>query len=96
MTSNCTFEGHVDFVKVYCNTTDSSVKGVCEDGSPATAQSFWGKNKSVIMERCRRNHKLLPSSTFCNGTGVRVWTNVFRVEEDFVQSQTQVPLYKFQ
>jgi hypothetical protein len=33
------------------------------------------------MEHCRRNHKLLPSSTFCNGTGV--WTNVFRVEEDF-------------
>jgi hypothetical protein len=44
---------------------------------------FWGQTKSVIMERCRRNHKLLPSSTFCYGTGIRVWTNVFRVEEDF-------------
>ena len=29
MTSNCTFEGHVNFVKVYCNTTDGSLKGVC-------------------------------------------------------------------
>jgi hypothetical protein len=29
MTSHCTFEGDVDFAKVYCNTTDSSVKGVC-------------------------------------------------------------------
>jgi hypothetical protein len=29
MTSHCTFEGHVNFVKVYCNTTDSSVKGLC-------------------------------------------------------------------
>jgi hypothetical protein len=57
-----------------------------EDGSPAItepSQSFWGQTKSVIMERCRRNHKLLPSSTFCNETGIQVWTNVFRVEEDF-------------
>ena len=29
MTSHCLSEGHVNFVKVYCNTTDSSVKGVC-------------------------------------------------------------------
>jgi hypothetical protein len=29
VTSHCTLEGHVNFVKVYCNTTDSSVKGVC-------------------------------------------------------------------
>ena len=29
MTSHCTFGGHVYFVKVYCNTTDDSVKGVC-------------------------------------------------------------------
>ena len=28
MTSHCICEGHVNFVKVYCNTTDSSVK-VC-------------------------------------------------------------------
>jgi hypothetical protein len=45
-----------------------------EDGNPAvtvTLQAFWGIAKSVIMERCRRKHKL------------RVWINVFRVEEDF-------------
>ena len=29
MTSHCTFEGQVNFVKVYCNTTDDTVKGVC-------------------------------------------------------------------
>jgi hypothetical protein len=56
-----------------------------EDGNPAvtvTLQAFWGIAKSVIMERCRRKHKLLPSST-CKGVGNRVWINVFRVEEDF-------------
>ena len=35
------------------------------------------------MEGCRRNHKLLPSSTYCKGIGNRVWTSIFRVEEDF-------------
>jgi hypothetical protein len=62
------------------------VRLITEDGNPATtgtSQQCWRQTKSVIMERCRRNHKLLPSSTFCNGTGIRVWTNVFRVEEDF-------------
>ena len=34
------------------------------------------------MQLCRRKQKLLPSSTFCKGVGVHVWTNVFRVEED--------------
>jgi hypothetical protein len=34
------------------------------------------------MQRCRREQQLLPSSTFCKGVGVHVWTNVFRVEED--------------
>jgi len=34
------------------------------------------------MQRCRRKHKLLPSSTFCKEPGNRVWTNVFRVEAD--------------
>ena len=34
------------------------------------------------MKRCRRKHKLLPSSTYCKGVGNRVWINVFRVEED--------------
>ena len=29
MTSSCTYRGHVNFVKAYCNTTDNSVKGVC-------------------------------------------------------------------
>jgi hypothetical protein len=42
-----------------------------------------GSNKFEIMQRCRRKHKLLPSSTFCRGIGNLVWTNVFRVEEDF-------------
>jgi len=34
------------------------------------------------MKRCRAKDKLLPSSTYCRGLGSRVWTNVFRVEED--------------
>ena len=62
------------------------VRLITEDGNPAItgiSEQFWGQTKSVIMERCRRNNKLLPSSTFCNVTGIRVWTNVFRVEEDF-------------
>ena len=29
MTSHCKEGGHVNFVNVYCNTTDGSVKGVC-------------------------------------------------------------------
>ena len=29
MTSSCTNTGHVNFVKVYCNSTDNSVRGVC-------------------------------------------------------------------
>ena len=56
------------------------------DGSEAkteTSQSIWGKTKFQIMQRCRRKHKLLPSSTFCKKTGNRVWTNVFRIEEVF-------------
>jgi hypothetical protein len=43
------------------------------------------------MEHCRRNHKLLPSSTFCKEPVVRVWTNVFRVEEDF---EIETGIYK--
>ena len=57
-----------------------------EDGSEAktdTSQSIWGKTKFEIMQRCRRKHKLLPSSTFCRGNGNPVWTNVLRVEEVF-------------
>ena len=56
-----------------------------EDGSEAkteTSQTVWGQTKLEIMQRCQRKHKLLPSSTFCSGLGVHVWTNVFRVEED--------------
>ena len=45
--------------------------------------SIWGQTKFEIMKRCRKKHKLLPSSTFCTGIKNRVWTNVFRVEEDF-------------
>jgi hypothetical protein len=48
-----------------------------------TSQHIWGKTKFEIMQRCRRKHKLLPSSAFCRGTGNRVWTNVFRAEKDF-------------
>jgi len=30
VTSSCTYTGrHVNFVKVYCNTTDINVKGLC-------------------------------------------------------------------
>ena len=29
LTSYCTNTGHVNFVKVYCNSTDSSVRGLC-------------------------------------------------------------------
>ena len=52
-----------------------------EDGSEAGI-SIWGQTKFEIMQRCRRKHKLLPSSTFCRRHGIHVWTNVFRVEED--------------
>ena len=44
--------------------------------------SIWGKTKFEIMQRCRRKHKLLQSSTFCRRHNINVWTNVFRVEED--------------
>ena len=62
------------------------VRLLTEDESETTtetSQHIWGKTKLVIMQRCRGKHKLLPSSTFCRGTGNRVWTNVFRIEEDF-------------
>jgi hypothetical protein len=35
------------------------------------------------MKRCRSEQKLLPSSTFCKVNGINVWTNMFRIEEDF-------------
>ena len=57
-----------------------------EDGSEVqteTSQRIWGLTKFEIVQRCRRKHKLLPSSTFCKGIGYRVWTNVFRVEDVF-------------
>jgi hypothetical protein len=56
-----------------------------EDGSEAiteTSQTIWGQTKFEIVQRCRRKHKLLPSSTYCKGLANRVWINVFRVEED--------------
>ena len=46
-------------------------------------QTTWAQTKFEIMKRCRRRHKLLPSSTFCKEIGNYVWINVFRVEEDF-------------
>ena len=37
MTSSCTNAGQtVNFMKVLCNNTDNFIKGVCEDGNPAT------------------------------------------------------------
>jgi hypothetical protein len=36
-----------------------------------------------MMQQCRRKQKLLPSSTFCQVIGIKVWTNMFRIEEDF-------------
>ena len=57
-----------------------------EDGSEAkaeTSQSIWTQTKFEIMKRCRAKDKLLPSSTYCFGNGNLIWTNVFRVEEDF-------------
>jgi hypothetical protein len=62
------------------------VRLLIEDGSEAnvgTSQNIWGQTKFEIMQRCRRKHKLLPSSTFCRGIGNRAWINVFRVEEVF-------------
>jgi hypothetical protein len=56
-----------------------------EDGSEAkteTSQTIWGQTKFEIVQRCRRKHKLLPSSTYCRGLNNRVWIHVFRVEED--------------
>jgi hypothetical protein len=29
MTSSCAYKGHVNFVKVYCNSIDDSVQGLC-------------------------------------------------------------------
>ena len=62
------------------------VRLLTEDGSEAkteTSQTIWGQTIFVIMQRCQRKHKLLPSSTFCKGVGIRAWTNVFRIEEYF-------------
>ena len=62
------------------------VRLITEDGSEAKSENsqwIWGQTKFEIMKRCRRNHKLLPSSTYCKEIGYPVWTNVFRVEDDF-------------
>jgi hypothetical protein len=62
------------------------VRLLTEDGSKVkteTSQTIWGQTKFEIMQRCRRKHTLLPSSIFCNDVGIKSWTNVFRVEEDF-------------
>ena len=60
------------------------VRLLTEDGDEARPEdgTIWGQTKIEIMQRCRRKHKLLPSSTFCIGAGNYVWTNVFRIEED--------------
>ena len=62
------------------------VRLLTDDGSDATtgsSQGIWSQTQFEIMYRCRTQHKLLPSSTYCKGLGVHVWTNMFRVEEDF-------------
>ena len=61
------------------------VRLLSEDGDEARPEdgSIWGQTKLEIMQRCRRKHTLLPSSIFCKGVGNRVWTNMFRVEEEF-------------
>jgi hypothetical protein len=46
------------------------------------SESHWGKTQFEIKSSCRTKHKLLPSSTYCSEQGYRIWTNVFRVEED--------------
>ena len=46
------------------------------------------------MQRCRRKHKLLPSSTYCRGLNNRVWINVFRVEEDLEIKSDDAEDYK--
>jgi hypothetical protein len=55
------------------------VRLLTEDGDEARAEdgSIWGQTKFEIMQRCRRKHKLLPSSTFCIEPGNLVWTNVY-------------------
>ena len=56
-----------------------------EDGDQARPEdgTIYGQSKFEIMQRCRRKHKLLPSSTYCKEIGIDVWTNVFRVEDNF-------------
>ena len=75
------------FKQVSCVVNYTLIHLVClliEDGDEARPEdgSVWGQTKFEIMQRCRRKHKLLPSSTYCKGLGSRVWINVFRVEED--------------
>ena len=55
-----------------------------EDGDQARPDDgpIWGQTKFEIMQRCRGELKLLPSSAYCKEIGNQVWTNVFRVEED--------------
>jgi hypothetical protein len=70
----------VSFVVNY--TMIHLVRLLTEDRTNAS-QSNWSKTKFEIMQQCRGKQKLLPSSTFCKVIGINVWTNMFRVEEDF-------------
>ena len=74
------------FLGIYWSKLMQLVCLLTEDGSEAkteTLQTIWGQTKFEIVQRCRRKHKLLPSSAYCNGSGNPFWTNVFRVEENF-------------
>ena len=53
------------------------------DATTGTSQIIWSQTQFEIVHRCRTKHKLLPSSTYCKGLGIQVWTNMFRVDEDF-------------
>ena len=58
MTSSCANAGHtVNFVKAFCNTTDSSVKGLC--GKYGLIDCIHSENKLPnILLFIRRFHKL--------------------------------------
>ena len=53
------------------------------EAKTGSSQPIWGQTQFEIMQRCRAKNKLLPSSAYCKGIRNLVWTNVFRVEEDF-------------
>ena len=57
------------------------VRLLTEDGDVARPEdgSIWGQIKFEIMQRCRRKHKLLPSSTFCRGLNNKMFGQMYFV-----------------